>query len=889
MSFPLSTKINLAILVPVFVALVVGATSFLGMSQVWRVTREPIPESHAVEKAVEISRLVNDIQRILYEPSLQTKLHSQINQRVDDLGHLSGDLANHLQQSDVALATTLRSNIEDVGRLIKRAAVARQIRTSNAVLFPSTTASLSIASANYAAALEDTQLPSAKFDARAFLLHSTELTRAIATANLRQTRPSWDAARNSLWQLSTILKQHQQIYADKIENFALLKRSVHGPRVDLLVLANQQDWARSTFEAVDVGLHAIETNVSDATDRLAQQVANATKTRLNTITNWVHGILISSALTFVFGFGLALLAPLLVRKLVTKPLRHLACTMRELAAGNTDVKVMARPRCDDIGDMASALQVFKESIIEAERLRVARTKAEAMLKEKSYQLSKSNTALRQVNQSLEVTVARRTQELEHALSQAQRATTYSTHIALHDPLTGLPNRRFLRQMIDEMLSADEGENKGLGILHIDLDHFKEINDTLGHAAGDFVLAHTAKCLRQLTASPAFVARIGGDEFVVVSPVTENIDSLRRTGEHIINRLHQPVIFEGRKLRFGASVGMASAFGKKIDPGQLLINADIALYQAKNNGRGSLECFTPELELTIVNKKRLADEIIEGIDRGEFIPFYQPRIKSHTHEVDGAEALARWNHPVRGLLAPFSFLDIAEDIGAISAIDQSVLEQAMRDRKAWSGICAQLPRISVNVSNKRLCDPELIAKIKDLKIPNNAVSFELLESTFLDDADAALLGKVDALKKLGIEIEIDDFGSGHASILSVIKIKPKRLKIDRQIVAASTKSDTHTRLMAAIVEIGQTLGVEVIAEGVETHAHVDICEKLGCNGLQGYLFAKPMPFAEMTDFLKKHSASSQTPQQRAPMHGIALAGNRSDAAITAPSLFNGLQS
>ncbi|MEO1281252.1 MAG: EAL domain-containing protein [Pseudomonadota bacterium] len=852
MAFPLSTKINLAILVPVFVALVVGGASYVGMSQVWRVTSEPIPQNYAVEKAVQIGRVVNEVERLLYDPSPQPELQDHISAYLVQLRQLGVRLAADLDSLDPTLGRHLTSNIDDVERLVGEATRAQQITTSNAVLFPSTTASLSMASANYAAALQDTKKASAKFDAREFLLHSTELTRSIATANLRQTRVSWDSARESLWQFSVILKRHKVTYAPLIQDFRYLKRKVHGARVDLLVLTNQQDWARRAFEAVDVGLHAIETNVSDATDLLAQQVAKKTEKRLNTIANWVRGILIGCALTFVFGVILALAAPLLVRALVTQPLRSLTGTMRSLANGDTDVDVPISQRSDDIGHMASAVAVFKESIIEAERLRVARAKAEALLKEKSYQLSKSNTALRQVNQSLEVTVARRTQELETALSKAQRATTQSTHIALHDSLTGLPNRRFLRQMIDEMVTTVAAEGKGLGILHIDLDHFKQINDTRGHAAGDFVLSHTATCLRHLTNSPAFVARIGGDEFVVVSPITKDTNRLHSIGEQVISRLQQPVTFEGRKLRFGASIGLASAFGNDINPGQLLINADIALYKAKNAGRGAIECFTPELEMTIVKKKRLADEIIEGIERKEFIPHYQPRLKSHSHEVDGAEALARWKHPTRGLLAPDEFLDVAEDIGAISAIDQLVLEQAIKDREAWSNICEQQLRISVNVSNRRLSDPELVDKVQTLNIPQNAVSFELLESTFLDDAESNLLDKINALKSLGIEIEIDDFGSGHASILSVIKIKPKRLKIDRQIVAASTANETQTRLMAAIVEIGQSLGVEVVAEGVETQAHMDLCESLGCSGLQGFLFAKPMPFDEMTAFLQVHA-------------------------------------
>ena len=220
--------------------------------------------------------------------------------------------------------------------------------------------------------------------------------------------------------------------------------------------------------------------------------------------------------------------------------------------------------------------------------------------------------------------------------------------------------------------------------------------------------------------------------------------------------------------------------------------------------------------------------------------------ARTLEITGVEALARWKHPTEGLLAPIHFLDIAEDIGVLQKIDQSILEQALADRQYWIDHRVEPLQVSVNVSFRRLNNPELLDAIACLRIPRGAISFELLESIFLDDADTATMENTNALKEAGIDIEIDDFGSGHASILSVIRLRPKRLKIDQNLIADSIKSKSQARIIKAIVDIGEALNVEVVAEGVETPEHVRLCRELGCDTLQGYAFAHPM---DRDDFLK----------------------------------------
>ncbi len=424
------------------------------------------------------------------------------------------------------------------------------------------------------------------------------------------------------------------------------------------------------------------------------------------------------------------------------------------------------------------------------------------------------------------------------------------HNALHDPLTGLPNRRYL----DDMLVAQCGDRNGLGqaaaILHVDLDRFKQINDTLGHAAGDAMLVHASKVLLSSVRGSDFVARIGGDEFVIVCMGEKSDDELRGMAERIINEMRKPVVYEGQECRFGVSIGIASGSLDSENPKELLINADIALYRAKGMGRSRAEFFSRELQAEIVSTKRTADDILSGLDDHQFLPFYQPQVDPETLEVIGMEALARWAHPKRGILAPDSFMSIAEDLNVVATIDQVILEQALVQRAKWMAKGVSVPRISVNVSARRLADENLIATLKALKIEPGTVSFELIESIYLDESDATMAWNIDQIKDMGIDIEIDDFGTGYASIVSLLSLRPTRLKIDRQLIAPIVQSQAQRALVASIIDIGSSLGIEVIAEGVETMEHAEMLALMGCAGLQGYAFAKPMAADDLTAFLKK---------------------------------------
>lgn len=446
-------------------------------------------------------------------------------------------------------------------------------------------------------------------------------------------------------------------------------------------------------------------------------------------------------------------------------------------------------------------------------------------------------------------------ERANALTEARNAelvaaTARIEHNALHDALTGLPNRRYLDQILLERAEICHEDGGSLALLHMDLDRFKQINDTLGHAAGDAMLIHVAGVLKRNVRAQDFVARIGGDEFVVVSTGHDGRRHLASLARRIIEQLRVPVPYEGHECRFGVSVGIAHQRGSKVDDKRLLIDADIALYRAKRSGRNRYEFFTEALQAEIVSTKRLADEILAGLDNGEFIAWYQPQVGALSGDIIGVEALARWQRADGTIVAPDVFMPIAEDLNVVGIIDRLVLEQTLAHLGRWREQGLPIPRASVNVSARRLHDEDLIRSLRKLDIPRGTISFELVESIYLDESDDIVAWNIDQIRDLGIDIEIDDFGTGYASIVSLLKLNPRRLKIDRQLVMPVLDSVTQRQLIASIVDIGHSLGIEVVAEGVETMAHSELLIELGCDALQGYAFAKPLGPEMLEAFVQK---------------------------------------
>ncbi|MBX2854842.1 MAG: EAL domain-containing protein [Rhodobacteraceae bacterium] len=422
--------------------------------------------------------------------------------------------------------------------------------------------------------------------------------------------------------------------------------------------------------------------------------------------------------------------------------------------------------------------------------------------------------------------------------------------ALHDALTGLPNRRYIDQHLSLVEIAAKEEQQDFAIIHMDLDRFKEINDTIGHDAGDYILKHAATVLNDVIDVNDRAFRIGGDEFVIVTSPAPSISASKRLAERITAAIRAPIPFHGHMLRVGASAGVAFGVDADKNAWATLVNADLALYRAKKEGRNRVELFTQDLQRQISENKQLADQLIVALERQEFFPVFQPQFYADTLELRGLEVLCRWNHPERGVLAPGFFWETASDMHMIGQIDKIIFAKAAEALKRLRAGGVVIPKVSFNVTADRLMLPDLADTLRASIDQDTKIALELLESMSLDTLSDPLQMSLDALREKHIEIEIDDFGSCRASIAGLMSVSPQAMKIDRQIVTPITHSERHLRLVEAIIEIGKTLSIEVVAEGVETDEHIEILKRFGCSTLQGYGLGRPMPEEDLAVFLGK---------------------------------------
>ncbi|MTI43151.1 PAS domain S-box-containing protein/diguanylate cyclase (GGDEF)-like protein [Roseibium hamelinense] len=451
-------------------------------------------------------------------------------------------------------------------------------------------------------------------------------------------------------------------------------------------------------------------------------------------------------------------------------------------------------------------------------------------------------------------LVRQRRALEDYSKRLEQANQDITHMALHDDLTGLGNRRFLSLKFDEMIKTRSLKGGEIAALHIDLDRFKQINDTMGHPAGDEVLLEISKRIRSRIGPWDVVARIGGDEFIVLLHVHQDIERPVSLANSLLDDLSRPMQFDGKEIRFGASVGLAGTPLAHVD--ELLTNSDIALYKAKRQGRGRLVVFDRSDLEDLRRTKVLADEILRAIESNEFEPFYQPQVDAKTGQIVGIETLVRWRHPTRGTLTPDAFLPVATDLNLAGEIDRLVFDTTLELFQKIATPAGLPLSLSFNVSENRINNSAIAEIGKNIRTYPGQICFELLETTFLEEQKEDFFDQLDQLRALGIAIEVDDFGSGRASVVALQRITPDRLKIDRRLSALAVEGTSGLRLVRSIIEIGQAMEIGVTAEGVETQEQADILAQLGCDQLQGYLFARPMPFADLVLFLQTQEARLQ---------------------------------
>ncbi|WP_232842986.1 putative bifunctional diguanylate cyclase/phosphodiesterase [Allopontixanthobacter confluentis] len=435
------------------------------------------------------------------------------------------------------------------------------------------------------------------------------------------------------------------------------------------------------------------------------------------------------------------------------------------------------------------------------------------------------------------------------LTAKRRSEENASRLALYDSLTGLANRFQMAQTLEKVLDAPQEIQRECSIFLIDLDRFKHVNDTLGHPAGDALLRQVADRVEMSVGEIGRVGRLGGDEFEVILPGRVSRNALVDLSQEIIRSLSQPYLIDGHRVVIGASVGIAISPEHGLTAEELVRNADLALYAAKDNGRGRYHFFSDDLHSAAEERSELERDLRDAIAKGSLQLYYQPVVQTSTERITGFEALLRWNHPTKGWLSPSKFVPIAEDTGLINAIGEWAIRTACHDLAGWpEDVCC-----AVNVSPLQFSNPQLpnvvTNAIAQAGIVARRLELEITESVFLND-DQGTDAMFAALKRVGVRLALDDFGTGYSSLGYLKKAPFDKIKIDQSFVRGATQPGSRNgAIIASITSLAQALGMDTTAEGVETMDELDLVRMHGCSHVQGYIYERPLSNVDATNRLK----------------------------------------
>lgn len=436
------------------------------------------------------------------------------------------------------------------------------------------------------------------------------------------------------------------------------------------------------------------------------------------------------------------------------------------------------------------------------------------------------------------------------ITEHKRMDAIITRQANYDSLTGLSNRRMFRDLLEQEIKKAHRSRHNLALMFIDLDRFKDVNDKLGHHVGDKLLVQAAKRIVACVRETDTVSRLGGDEFTVILSEMTDVNHIENVAHAIIQSLSQPYELGEEGIFISASIGITIYPTDATNPDDLLRNADQAMYSSKSEGRNCFHFFTGEMQEATRKRHQLAKDLYSAMEGDQFQVYFQPIVDLRSGGLFKAEALLRWQHPVRGMISPAEFIPVAEDIGIIDEISDWVFKESLEQGKRWTKLTGQSFRVGVNISpvQFRAKNNKWIKQINATKLMGAGVSIEITEGTLLNDRPE-IVESLHAVHEAGVEVAIDDFGTGHSSLSYLQKFKIDYLKIDQSFTRNLTTDSTELALTEAIIAMAHKLGMKVIAEGIESAAQRDLLAAAGCDFGQGYLFSRPVPGKEFEKLLQ----------------------------------------
>ncbi|WP_377842107.1 putative bifunctional diguanylate cyclase/phosphodiesterase [Bosea sp. UC22_33] len=458
------------------------------------------------------------------------------------------------------------------------------------------------------------------------------------------------------------------------------------------------------------------------------------------------------------------------------------------------------------------------------------------------------------------------------ISDRKAAEDVIWQTANHDPLTGLANRALFQVRLNEALERAEAAGSGVGLLLLDLDDFKDVNDTLGHAVGDLLLQETALRLSTFVGTDDTVARLGGDEFaIILAGIGTGRDAISRAAE-IVEALRAPFQHETRALSTTVSIGLASFPEHHREPAELMKDADIALYRAKEQGRSQAVVYTSAARETMEQRVTIAHDVRIGLAAQQFVPFYQPKVSLNGAGIVGFEALARWKDPIKGILTPAYFGSVFSEQAISLALGDQMIRQVAADIRSWLDLGLECGRVAVNLSTAEISDPKLASRIlrilEDAQVPTVHFEVEVTETAFLGRRTAAASSILNELHEAGVSIALDDFGTGFASLLHLKQFPVDHVKIDQSFVRNVITDGSDTAIVTAIVSLAHAMGMHTTAEGVETIEQAARLRDTGCDSAQGYLYERPLEGARIPAIMRSL--------------GVALSGITWPRSNSAPS-------